>query len=678
MTDSTGTLSKRVSGYRPDVDGLRAIAIVAVVLYHAHVPGFGGGFVGVDVFFVISGYLIIGLLYREFERSGSLSLANFFERRIRRLAPALILVLAVTLVLGLMFLTPINGEQQGLAKSAIATVALVSNLYFARHTGGYFDGPAEAQPLLHTWSLSVEEQFYLFWPLVVLAAGRFALRRGHAPKRVIGAALLVLFALSLALSLWLTSSQPQMAFFSSPTRAWEFAVGGLVFFALHERGTMARHGGVLAATGLLAIGLAVNRFDSSMAFPGYLALLPVLGTAAVIAGCAQAPQALVTRCLSWRPVVAIGLVSYGWYLWHWPLLAIARVHTLGEIGPLGIATLCLISLALAAMTYRFIETPIRGKHVALMATRRPAFGFGAMAIIGIVALSGALGVYAKHVWPRQPENRAMRDALGDMRKVRGECWQARPYSGALLVHPDCDLPRENGSPKILVWGDSHASSLIPLVTEFASQHHTSMRIRFMPECPPMQDYSPTLIGVSRSRGCEQFNRDVLTEVGALRPHGLRSVVIAARWWAYLQTPEAADAARKGMRATLLELQRLGVRVVIAAPVPELPHEAPACLARRSIAACGVDRRSAEQRRATAMALLEENMAAVSQTRLVDPMVRLCDAAFCSPLDAGDVLYSDAHHLSEAGSLVLWEIYAPVLSWSLDEETAVVAEPLVVR
>jgi len=285
--------------------------------------------------------------------------------------------------------------------------------------------------------------------------------------------------------------------------------------------------------------------------------------------------------------------------------------------------------------------------------------------MGIVALSGALGVYAKFIWPRQPEHRAMRDSLGEMRKVRSECWQRRPYSGALLQHPDCDLPRGAGSPKILVWGDSHASSMIPLVAEFAARHGTSMRIRFMPECPPLQDYSPTLVGVNRSAGCELFNRDVLAEVASLRSHGLVSVMIAAHWWAYLGNVDASRAAERGLQTTITELDRLGVRVLIVAPVPEYPHEVSACLARREVIDCGLTREDLERQRLAVMAMLGRAENGRPHVRIVDPTQMLCDALFCKPFLNSEVLFSDAHHLTVAGSLALLPTLEPELEWSIE-------------
>jgi hypothetical protein len=403
-----------------------------------------------------------------------------------------------------------------------------------------------------------------------------------------------------------------------------------------------------------------------MAFPGYFAGLPVLGTAAVIVSCVEAPGSHMTRLLSWRPMVGIGLVSYGWYLWHWPLLAIARAHQLGDIDALATTAICVLSLALAALTYRYVESPIRQKRLTLVATRPRVFRFAAVSLFGVIALSAALGAYAKYVWPSQPSNLAMRDALGQMRKVQSECWQSRPYAGSLLQHPDCDLPKGNGSPRIVVWGDSHASSLIPMVAEFSARQHTSMRIRFMPECPPMQGYSPTLVGVYRSPGCEQFNRDVLVEIETLRSQGLQSVVLASRWWAYLQNPEARAVASQGLHATLAELNRIGVHTVISAPPPEMPHDAPACLARRSVAACGADRIAEEHRRAEVLTMFDDAIGSLRRVRVADPFGELCASEFCSPIIDGKVMFSDAHHLTEAGSLYLLPTYAPALAWSMDD------------
>lgn len=648
------------SGYRPHVDGLRAIAILLVVFYHAHMPGFSGGYVGVDVFFVISGYLIIGLLCREFERDGDLSLAGFFERRIRRLAPAMLFVLAATVALGAVVLTPLGGEQQALAKSTIATLGLSSNFYFAWKTGGYFDGATELQPLLHTWSLAVEEQFYLFWPLVVLYAGRMAIRRGKPPSRAIGVSLAVVFFVSLALSLWLTPLRPTLAFFLAPTRAWEFAAGGLTWFWLRQREGALPFGGFLAVVGLAAIATAATIFDPDSAFPGWRALIPVLGAVAVIAGCDVDGSRWPTRLLASRPLVWLGLLSYSWYLWHWPLLAMARVHRLNELDVVSSLGICLLALALAAATYRFVENPIRQRRTGWMATRRRVFGGAAAGITMVALASVSLGAWAKFVWPSDARNASLRDSLQDMRKIRLTCWQERPYSGRLREDGACDLPANRLPARLLVWGDSHASHMMPMAATFAGARAGAARIRFMPECPPMQEYSPVLVGIPRSPGCEAFNRDVLAEVRRLRAQGLGSILLAARWAGYRSNERAKAAADAGLGATIRAAQGEGIRVFIVAPVPEMPYEAPACLARRSNAACGLTRTEAEGRREEAMRWLRGVQQRFPGVLILDPLPALCHEGRCDPMHSGIVLFSDAHHLSEAGSMALLPSFAPTM------------------
>jgi peptidoglycan/LPS O-acetylase OafA/YrhL len=647
--------------YRSHVDGLRAIAVLAVVAYHARLPGVGGGFVGVDVFFVISGFLITALLFREFEAHGDVSLRGFYERRVRRLAPALLLVIAATLLLGALFLMPIGGEQQGLAKSAIATIALVSNLYFAKTTGGYFDAPSETQPLLHTWSLSVEEQFYLAWPLLLLLAARWGARRGAGPAPAVLGVLFVTFAVSLTLSIVTTPTHPQFAFFGAPTRAWEFAAGALVFFLVRGRQAPIPGAGALAMLGLAGVLWSATTYSLDTPFPGHQAAVPVLATAAVLIGCEHAGKGWCTRALSLPVLVGIGLISYSLYLWHWPLLVIARLHTLGEIGPAGVAAVCATAFLLAWLSYRFVEQPVRQKRVRLMTTPLRTFTVGAAGSLLIVVLAGLLGAWAKLIWTGDPANAALQTALAEMGKVRLACWQSRPYEGSLLARADCDQPQTGRSPGILVWGDSHASHLMPAISAVAGQAGSSARIRFMPECPPLVGYSPTLVGLQRVSGCEQFNMDVLAEAERLRAEGLRTVVIASRWSAYVSNPRALAKAREGLDATLSGIAALGLQALVVAPLPEFGHEVPACLARRPPRECGLPRARADARRAVAWSLLTVAAGQAETTALLDPFPSVCSQLDCPAYDRGEVLFSDAHHLSEAGSLRLRPAFSELLS-----------------
>ena len=335
------------SAYRADIDGLRALAIVPVLLFHVAAPGFHGGFVGVDVFFVISGYLITGIVAREVA-AGRFSLLDFYRRRALRIFPALFVMLAVYAAVAYATLLP--GELAAFAKSMLATALFSSNFYF-HQSSGYFAPAAHAMPLLHTWSLAVEEQFYLVWPLLLML---LAHRTRHA---AVGLAA-VLAALSFGAAAWGVSHDPAGSFYLSHARAWELLIGALLVWlpprVLVHRGLRE----LTAGLGLAAILVAVKFFNQGTPFPGPMALLPVLGAAAIIAAGAAGPTA-VGRVLSLRPLVFIGRVSFSLYLWHWPLIVFAQTALFLEQTAAVRMLLVLLSFGLAVLSWRFVETPFR-------------------------------------------------------------------------------------------------------------------------------------------------------------------------------------------------------------------------------------------------------------------------------------------------------------------------------
>ena len=344
--------------FRADVEGLRAVAILAVVLYHAGLGATGGGYVGVDVFYVLSGFLITGLLWDELRQTGGLSFASFYARRARRLLPAALLVVVVTVIASGLWLSPLWA--QVVTRDAIASTLYVANYRFAALRTDYLAADAPPSPLQHYWSLGVEEQFYLVWPLLLVMASLAWRRAGGASPAPAVATVVVVGAASFALSLRLTEVSQPWAFFSLPTRAWELAVGGLV--ALSAR-RLARLPGPAAVTlgwlGMGAIGWSVVRLGGSTPFPGTAALLPVGGTAAVVAaGCSAArfgPAMLLAR----RPLQLGGKLSYSWYLWHWPLLVLAPAvvgHALGLVPKLALGA---FSALLALATLKLVEDPVR-------------------------------------------------------------------------------------------------------------------------------------------------------------------------------------------------------------------------------------------------------------------------------------------------------------------------------
>ncbi|MFS0898328.1 acyltransferase family protein, partial [Mycolicibacterium litorale] len=343
------------------MEGLRAVAVLAVVLYHAGVPGLGGGFVGVDVFFVVSGFLITGLLLREVASGDGVRLGAFYAARARRLLPAAALVLVATAVGAVLLLPPL--QARGVLGDAIANALYVGNYRFAIGGTDYL-AATDPSPLQHYWSLGVEEQFYLLWPVLIVGTGWLVGRRfGESAARSAlpyAAVLIAVAAGSYAVSIAWTHDWPSWAFFSLPTRAWELAVGGLIALSLPWwRRVPPVAAAAVGWTGLALIVVACTRVTASTPFPGTAALLPVAGTALVIAAGCATPNLGVGRLLSKPLPRAIGRVSYSWYLWHWPVLILAPALFGAELGLASRLAMVVISLGLAILTLHLVENPAR-------------------------------------------------------------------------------------------------------------------------------------------------------------------------------------------------------------------------------------------------------------------------------------------------------------------------------
>ena len=343
--------------YRAEIDGLRAIAVVPIILFHAGFEYFSGGFVGVDVFFVISGYLITTIILSEKEQ-GTFSLVNFYERRFRRILPALFMVMLVSLIFSLLWLMP--SYMEDFSQSLMAVSTFSSNILFWRESG-YWEISNELKPLLHTWSLAVEEQYYVLYPL-------FLMQIWHFRKDWILGSFIVIAAISLAIAQWGAYYKPIPTFYLLPTRAWELSIGaGIAYYFLYRKQTvrtLLSHKSVneaLGLLGLLMISYAVYVFDKGTPFPSLYALVPTVGTGLIILF--SSSQTMVGRLLSIKPLVAVGLISYGAYLWHWPLLVFARHLSLTEPSELTFAILALLSFPLAYLSWRYIEKPFRTKSI---------------------------------------------------------------------------------------------------------------------------------------------------------------------------------------------------------------------------------------------------------------------------------------------------------------------------
>ena len=411
--------------YRPDIDGLRAVAMAIVVWFHARLGGLSGGFVGVDVFFVISGFLIASIIQREMQ-AGTFTLAGFYERRCRRILPALLLVTAATLAAGCFLLTP--ADLLALGKAAVATVAFHSNFHFAR-TAGYFMPASETLPLLHTWSLGVEEQFYVVAPLLLLALGG----RWRRWRTAVFSGLL---ALSLGLAVRSAFTREAAAFYLPHLRAYELMLGMALALGLLPALRQPAARTIAAVVGIAMIGYAAVMFSGETPMPGWAALIPCLGTALIIhsgsghsgsghSGGGHAgsePATLVHRLLAVRPLVYVGLVSYALYLWHWPLLAFAEYEWPGAVSlPLRLALVAL-AFALAVATYHWLETPVRARSGWLGQGRV----FAGAAVATLALLAAGQWLVAAGGWPGRlpPEARRIAAVPAIPLAATGGCRQA--------------------------------------------------------------------------------------------------------------------------------------------------------------------------------------------------------------------------------------------------------------
>jgi peptidoglycan/LPS O-acetylase OafA/YrhL len=438
--------------YRPEIDGLRAFAVVPVVLFHAGMPGFSGGYVGVDVFFVISGYLITTLLLADLD-GDRFSILTFYERRARRILPALFVVLAICVPVALYLLVPWELAEFG--KSLVAVVFFASNILFWQEID-YFSGPAEEVPLLHTWSLAVEEQFYLLFPLLL-----FLLRdRGWRQQL----AVFCLFALcSLGLSQWMAGRYPEANFFLAPTRFWELLAGSIAALWIARQGfPRGRAGPVAGAVGLLAIVASVVLFDAETPFPSVYAVIPVLGTVLIVLFATSATS--IGRFLAWRPFVGIGLISYSTYLWHQPLFAFTRIAYLSSPPLWVMLWLSVLALALAYLTWAWVEQPFRRPSRRWMPQRRQVFGASLVGSVAFILIGLAIvrveGLPARYDYLAVGEYdwnnlQLQQQSWASLRKKSGDpgySTEGNPFDDQLWFVPD-------GRSKVLLVGNSHAKDL---------------------------------------------------------------------------------------------------------------------------------------------------------------------------------------------------------------------------
>ena len=500
--------------YRPEIDGLRALAVLGVVGFHAG-AGLEGGYVGVDVFFVISGFLITGIIRRGLEQS-TFSMSQFWERRVRRILPAAVVMVTATLCVGYLVLLP--SELEELGESAVAHAMMLANVYFWRDTG-YFAAPADFKPLLHTWSLAVEEQFYLVLPLVLVLC-----RRASRRRLFVGVA--VCAGVSLAASAYGVVKHPHATFFLLPTRAWELLTGCLLAVGPTPRSTSRRwRDEVLAWAGLLAIVSSMAMYTEKIPFPGFAALAPVLGTAAIIRATGRTPDILVGRILSIRPLTFVGLISYSLYLWHWPIIVFLRAAR-GPLGPGDMALALAASFVVSVASWKWVETPCRNQSMERRFVIQPRSVF-VLAALALVTTGAIGGMYRLGEGMRGRFSESMREVIGDT------TWSHKGVAIKLEAALDFDkLPTLGHASRlphldIVVWGDSHAKSFCWLIDDIAKERGLVGKAIVTPSVVPVPGVClPYLHDIEQMR---QRQQQALALLDVHRPSQL---ILVARWSFY--------------------------------------------------------------------------------------------------------------------------------------------------
>jgi peptidoglycan/LPS O-acetylase OafA/YrhL len=624
--------------YRADVDGLRALAVVAVILFHAGIPGVHGGYVGVDIFFVISGYLITGWLLKRDTGSWPAVLREFYIRRGRRILPAFLFMLAVTTAIAAWLLQPAHLEIFG---RFLATGAVMLANVGARFNGNYFGWTASDMPLLHLWSIAVEEQFYLFYPLVFLALTRwFPATRDRI--------LLAAAAASFALCLWSVKFHPVANYFFLPTRAWELLMGALVALGLWPRARARWPRELIALAALAAILASAIFYTPQFAYPSWPTLIPCVATAVLISS--GADGSLVTRLLSLRPLVFTGLLSYSLYLWHMPVLGLYRYFNIFALRPLELGALLVAIYLLAAFTWRWVELPFRRRQRLPDDAR---FWLTAAAASATLCVVGTVLVvdnsYARRL-AEMADAAPRRDA--DLRDFPARCIAedfANIRRGDL-----CSFGPTAGTP-VLVWGDSHSWALAPLYRRLATERNLRIYIAQVPRCPPLLD-------VVADPRCEQFNRAMLAAVDVLAP---RRVVLNARWGnpdlhftpAPAQAGDTESPFSRGLRQTLRHIDAPGRAVCVVKAVPAVGFAAEYALEMARRRGIDTDFLSLTRQAAYAQDSRQDAdidlLARTGSIRAVDPKNVLCAGPRCRYLsDDGISLYRDDNHVSAAGAVLL--------------------------
>lgn len=603
--------------YQPEIDALRTLAVLPVILFHAGFQSFAGGYVGVDIFFVISGYLITGIINREIE-TGRFSILEFYERRVRRIIPALMFVLLASLIAGAILFLPY--QLRDLSLSALSAVFFTSNIWFWKETG-YFAAAEGLKPLLHTWSLGVEEQFYIFFPLLMAGMARIKF-----PRRPI---LLLLFVGSLALAAVLVHRMPSATFYLLPTRIWELMLGALIALepGLRLRGTAMRNLGAVLGFALILFPIFIYTADTP--FPGLAALPPCVGTALILVAVRQGPTA-ATRWMRNPILVTIGLMSYSLYLWHWPIFAFSRQYILSDdlgikVAWMGIAA----AFVMAWLSWKYVEAPFRSR--TRMSAGKVFATSGAMAVVVAAMAVAMLGGLTQRF---DKNELALLRGKDDVPEQVELCLQSRPDLESCFIG-------NARQPTFAVWGDSHSAAIGGAIDIVARKMGRGGILYAFNGCSPGRNGpSPTMPDSDRDK-CIQ--RNTLVADAILSDQRLSTVILIANWSVYLDL--APSALKTTLSAQVAELKRAGKEVIILADLPLPGFDVPWLTA----SSLYYGRPMPASRGLPVPTEGLWKIANENKARLIPLYPPFCDTRKCRVVDKGSLLFIDGNHVSNTAN-----------------------------
>ena len=627
--------------YRPDIDGLRAVAVIAVVIYHFNKQWLPGGFAGVDIFFVISGYLITGIIVNKVT-SGTFSFVEFYMRRVRRILPAAFFVTLCTLLLGLALMLP--DDAKALSTSAIATTFSVANIYFWKFLDtSYFAASSDTVPLLHMWSLGVEEQFYVIWPAFIVVAMRIG------GKRLVVATAILVTAASFAVSEYYLARDPSFAYYMLPSRAGELLVGALLFLWQDSRRTLTTTAANIAgAVGLLLVSYSFALLSETGGFPGMRSIIPAIGAALLIAsGFNQG--AVLARALTNPVFKYFGLRSFSLYLWHWPVLALYR-YSYSELSLIGTVQCLAVMFLLTMATYRLIEGPFRSSTsgIAKTAAIPGVAAFTILLAYVIVQHGGAIEVLSPKNYRENLS--AYRDGAQPAAEATYVCQDA--YKPALFSDDQCVSGEISKAPKVLLIGDSNAAHFAGYLTVIAKSQGVAIRNIEHHACPPFPGKrSEKYVLEGYKTSCPAYYAKAREEMQAYE-----TIIIGASWLAYQMQNKLEFGT--DMDALLDDLEATGKNIVVALKAPTfnaMDRKCPEKALKIPFLDCSSKTLLRDSGEMSVNLLIAKKSAERRKISTFSVRDLICDGEICNAFSGKNLLYYDGGHLSRAGSEMLGAI-----------------------